>query len=464
MGLYVEVKNPNSSSDWTCESEIELKLINDESGAHKIHKLDHSFCVAAEIEGVASFMSWDEVVNPSNGFLKGGAIFLEADISVKKVTGVQDTIGKSEEQIGWFHEPISLPQFSTDELDVGSDKKFVNGDLLVIINCEDTSVAVHQSSLMKESVYFKALLEGQWSKNSHTTLQEDEEKDFSILRVHNIVGFSPIAVKALFDHVEGHSNILNDCTSFDVLGDMLLLCDYYMMSEPEKIIIDKIKKTPVTIQNLVLVFETGKKLESHTRLRPVADFLIRRCISFAGTNFPSWQSLLCFIVNNTSKVEEVLAIIQLLGAGGDCVLRYRFHGVSSFEMAKTQFSPDTMYANMIWRIGVSKKDVKDKTCLGVYLCCNSEEAAATWTCKVEQIHYNLHKHTLQDHQEMLIESKELNGEESSWGSRSVKLWSELIDKKNGYVEDDAILVEIRFKVMSCIGYLKCLGIPEKIIR
>ena len=152
-------------------------------------------------------------------------------------------------------------------------------------------------------------------------MAEEAEKEFTILRKIDIFDHNPTAVKALFDHIEGFSSLLNDCKSFELLGDMLLLCDFYMMPQPENLIVEKLKNTTLTTENFASAFETGKKLEMSQRLKPVADYLLRRSLNFVGTNLASFQNILNLVASNSNHSNAVLAMIRLLGESGEFVLR-----------------------------------------------------------------------------------------------------------------------------------------------
>ena len=156
-------------------------------------------------------------------------------------------------------------------------------------------------------------------RETQPTLTEEENKSFSVVRTFNITGHNAVAVKTLFDYLEEHEDMMLACKSFNILADMLMLCDFYLISNPVQLIIDKINTTPLTVDNLGEAFMAGRMLSQNERFKTISTSLLGRCVNYAGVYLVSWKTCLSFILANNPDV--VSCAFELLFAGEEYVIR-----------------------------------------------------------------------------------------------------------------------------------------------
>ena len=93
------------------------------------------------------------------------------------------------------------------------------------------------------------------------------QQEFSLLKAFNIPDQNPTAVKTLFDYLEGYTTMMDSCDSFSILGNMLAICDFYIINGPIRMIKEKIRELELSVHNLVEAYQAAKKLESLDRFK-----------------------------------------------------------------------------------------------------------------------------------------------------------------------------------------------------
>ena len=67
-------------------------------------------------------------------------------------------------------------------------------------------------------------------------------------------------LKTLFDHLSGFSALMNECSRFSILCDMLKIADFYDIPSPIPLLRSKIKEAEITLENLVEAYKTSQQL------------------------------------------------------------------------------------------------------------------------------------------------------------------------------------------------------------
>ena len=149
------------------------------------------------------------------------------------------------------------------------------------------------------------------------------QQEFSLLKAFNIPDQNPTAVKTLFDYLEGYTTMMDSCDSFSILGNMLAICDFYIINGPIRMIKEKIRELELSVHNLVEAYQAAKKLESLDRFKVDAKNLVGRSLAYGSVNLAAWQCLISFVVDNGEKLEEVVNILQHFGQQDrQCSIRY----------------------------------------------------------------------------------------------------------------------------------------------
>jgi len=70
-----------SNRYWSCDAEIDCKLINQaDPSSTQCKKFCHSYSCDKHTYGVISYMKLCDVLDPTNGFIKKGTLVVEAKI------------------------------------------------------------------------------------------------------------------------------------------------------------------------------------------------------------------------------------------------------------------------------------------------------------------------------------------------------------------------------------------------
>eukprot|EP00088_Acartia_fossae_P034149 TRINITY_DN35024_c0_g1_i1.p1 TRINITY_DN35024_c0_g1~~TRINITY_DN35024_c0_g1_i1.p1 ORF type:complete len:342 (-),score=71.25 TRINITY_DN35024_c0_g1_i1:501-1526(-) len=340
--------------------------------------------------------------------------------------------------------------------------------------CEDVPVVIHESCLVKESQYFEARLSKHWKRDDKTFCENSDSKELSLTRSFQISGFNPQSSKILFEQLKGYTAMMEKCQSFDLLTEMLRICDFYAIFKPIPLITDKINKLPINIYNLVDAFESGEKLAVIEMYKAVSHDLFMRCAAFAGGNLVSWQACLSFVVDNSCNRNAVVNIFKLISEQQKCSIRCRFSNIGSMK-GKGVRSPDCMRGGLIWSVNILKQlRAKERShayeeYLTGYLCFGSpsRHPSVTSSCVVKNLSFSVYNHnngsshvTEKLHEDEIRFSKE-RLEQGLW----LIPWTQVVNSNDGFNKDDEILVEVNFEIVEKnVAKLDSARISEDLIR
>ena len=93
--------------------------------------------------------------------------------------------------------------------------------------------------------------------------------------------------------------MMDDVDDFEVLADMIRLCDYYGIQKPVPLISHKISTTKLNMSNLLACKRACQVLQNLAKFALLTKNLEDRCSIFARANLASWQSLVTFIAGST---------------------------------------------------------------------------------------------------------------------------------------------------------------------
>ena len=120
----------------------------------------------------------------------------------------------------------------------------------------------------------------------------------------------------------GYTELLETCTvEMTLLGDMLRLCDDFGMQGPVAKIIERVELCTITMDNLVEAVTEAEKLETIHQFKKLAQDVFQRCVSFARSNFASWQVILGFVLKNKGNVECAIKLCTAIKNDNLAVIR-----------------------------------------------------------------------------------------------------------------------------------------------
>ena len=99
--------------------------------------------------------------------------------------------------------------------------------------------------------------------------------------------------------ISGYGDMMDNVDDFEILADMIRLCDYYGIQKPVPLISHKISTTKLNMTNLLSCKRACQVLKNLVKFTLLAQNLEDRCSTFARANLASWQSLVTFITNST---------------------------------------------------------------------------------------------------------------------------------------------------------------------
>ncbi|XP_039754085.1 ubiquitin carboxyl-terminal hydrolase 7-like isoform X2 [Pararge aegeria] len=89
LGIFLQCNENSESPGWTCYGLGELKLLSHKpDGEHLCRKLHHMYHSKEDDWGFAHFISWQDLVNPDNGYIENDSITVEAHVVAEAPHGV----------------------------------------------------------------------------------------------------------------------------------------------------------------------------------------------------------------------------------------------------------------------------------------------------------------------------------------------------------------------------------------
>ena len=123
------------------------------------------------------------------------------------------------------------------------------------------------------------------------------------------------------EYISGFKELLQGCKDLAILGDILLLCDYFEINKPVTEIRNIVFETAINFSNAIDAFEVSRKLESVYDFADFASHLHMKSISFLRFNLAGWQLLINFLVANENKRNVVIGILEELAGKQDALIR-----------------------------------------------------------------------------------------------------------------------------------------------
>ncbi|KAL4709979.1 hypothetical protein ACJJTC_003942 [Scirpophaga incertulas] len=89
LGIFLQCNGDCDTPGWSCYGLGELKLMSYKpDGTHLCRKLHHMYHCKEDDWGFAHFISWDDLTDPSNGFVKDDSITIEAHVVAEAPHGI----------------------------------------------------------------------------------------------------------------------------------------------------------------------------------------------------------------------------------------------------------------------------------------------------------------------------------------------------------------------------------------
>ena len=171
--------------------------------------------------------------------------------------------------------------------------------------------------------------------------------------VIEISDFDPLAVRILFEQLKGYVDVFLSCPSIHVLGQMLMLCDFYAIDKPVKGIKKKLIMLPITMVNLLEAFATAKSLEMIEAYKTIAHNITVRCISFARCNLGCSSNIIDFMVRHKDNINLSLQLFDYLGDQKGACFRYKL-SLSLLFHSHEITSPTNVFRNAEWTVQLTE--------------------------------------------------------------------------------------------------------------
>eukprot|EP00088_Acartia_fossae_P035049 TRINITY_DN3605_c0_g1_i7.p1 TRINITY_DN3605_c0_g1~~TRINITY_DN3605_c0_g1_i7.p1 ORF type:complete len:817 (+),score=223.81 TRINITY_DN3605_c0_g1_i7:57-2507(+) len=370
----------------------------------------------------------------------------------------------------------------------------------VVLRCEDTYVTVPIRTLIKESIFFKSMLQhshgavvvqpsGQSDdeKSEDSSESEDDKEDENArskavtipsalstvttsptitrttpaplaveahAEIIPLVGYNQKAVKVIFDFLSGYTEMLEASTAgLTVLGDMLRLCNDFGMQSPVMNIIQRIEQTNITIDNLVEAVTEAEKLETICQFKMLAQDVFQRCVAFARSNFASWQVVVAFILKNRGRIDCAVKLCRALKNDYGAVIR---RTVDASKLTLAEQGPSYIIKNLEWKILCQQTKMNGVSYLGVYVSVQNPHAVSdSWSCSAQmELRLYSHKQGSSYYSQMFdatfCSTKGVKGMITE-GIEYFKIWDEVMDKEKGFCQDGKLILEAKIEVTSVAG-------------
>uniref|UniRef100_A0A182QCW3 Ubiquitin carboxyl-terminal hydrolase 7 n=1 Tax=Anopheles farauti TaxID=69004 RepID=A0A182QCW3_9DIPT len=89
LGFFLQCNGESTSNNWNCSATAELRLMKVDPNADPfIRRIRHTFCMQENDWGFSSFMNWQEILDPANGFIDNDTIRLEVYVIAEPPRGI----------------------------------------------------------------------------------------------------------------------------------------------------------------------------------------------------------------------------------------------------------------------------------------------------------------------------------------------------------------------------------------
>ncbi|XP_052062971.1 DNA-directed RNA polymerase II subunit RPB1-like [Mytilus californianus] len=80
LGIFLQCEGDEISRKWKCKVEASIKILKHNSDEPLTKTVHHLFCSKKNSEGYSKFISWNELVNPANNYVKDDKVTIEVCI------------------------------------------------------------------------------------------------------------------------------------------------------------------------------------------------------------------------------------------------------------------------------------------------------------------------------------------------------------------------------------------------
>lgn len=138
----------------------------------------------------------------------------------------------------------------------------------------------------------------------------------------DLSSFLPNSVMILFTYLKGYPELLLSCKSIQDLFGTLQICEEYSISSPVKDVLATMKTCEtISADNLVKAMEIFENIEGMKKYEDIASVLFQRCVSYARSNYASWQVIMKQMIKHKNKVDVLIRIIKELRDGDEATIR-----------------------------------------------------------------------------------------------------------------------------------------------
>ena len=81
LGFFLHCHSHISHLTWSCQASVELRVVSHKKNDFT-KTFSHLFCAKNSFKGFSKFMSWDDLVDPENGFVKDDTVTFEAKVAI----------------------------------------------------------------------------------------------------------------------------------------------------------------------------------------------------------------------------------------------------------------------------------------------------------------------------------------------------------------------------------------------
>eukprot|EP00088_Acartia_fossae_P047336 TRINITY_DN5130_c0_g1_i6.p1 TRINITY_DN5130_c0_g1~~TRINITY_DN5130_c0_g1_i6.p1 ORF type:complete len:350 (+),score=60.02 TRINITY_DN5130_c0_g1_i6:109-1050(+) len=192
----------------------------------------------------------------------------------------------------------------------------------ILVSCQDTCLIVKTSLLFKESPVMRAMLGSNWRCD---TLKESKEivQGTSIRKIYEITDYDPKSVEIVFRYLQDCSCPLKNMQDIRILEDALQLCDFYHIMRPLEAIVTTMQQVPVTMDNVVSVFEMSQRLGMISLYKDLAASIALKCRVLARVNLCTMPLIIKFLSEHEDKLDVAKQIVKITKIEGyDSVCRF----------------------------------------------------------------------------------------------------------------------------------------------
>ena len=95
LASFLQCDDGSNSIFWSCKARAELRLVSQKVGVPNItRKIKHVFCQKENDFGYRHFLSWDDILDPDESYIKDDTVILEVFVSADPPLGVNSKAKK----------------------------------------------------------------------------------------------------------------------------------------------------------------------------------------------------------------------------------------------------------------------------------------------------------------------------------------------------------------------------------